>query len=254
MLIDSHCHVLSSEYDNVDEIIKDSINSGVEKIIVNGYDLKTSKEAVELANKYDHVYAAVGIGPSNVTDVNDETYDIISKLAKEAKVVAIGEVGLDYYWNNENIGLQRRAFRKQILIANLYGLPIVIHTREAVMDTLKMLKEHMVIKKGVFHCCPLNRELVKEALKLGFYISFAGPVTFKNAKNADEVIDMVPLDRMLIETDSPYLAPEPNRGKRNDSRNIKYIAEKIANVKQISLEEISKITYDNACNVFEIKN
>ena len=123
MLIDSHCHVLSSEYDNVDEIIKDSINSGVEKIIVNGYDLKTSKEAVELANKYDHVYAAVGIGPSNVTDVNDETYDIISKLAKESKVVAIGEVGLDYYWTTENKEMQLKVFKTMLKIAKTNLLP-----------------------------------------------------------------------------------------------------------------------------------
>ena len=148
--------------------------------------------------------------------------------------------------------LQKEAFMAQIDLANKFNLPIVIHTREAVMDTLDILRKHTVAKKGVFHCCPLNRELVKEALKLGFYISFAGPVTFKNAKNANEIIEMVPTDRILIETDSPYLSPEPNRGKRNDSRNVKFIAEKIANVKQASLEEIAKVTYRNACQIFEI--
>ena len=206
------------------------------------------------------MYTISGISPNDIPESGEELdkqlKSLMNFLDNEKtcnKIVAIGEIGLDYYWNKENIDLQRRAFRKQILIANLYGLPIVIHTREAVMDTLKILKEHTVIKKGVFHCCPLNRELVKEALKLGFYISFAGPVTFKNAKNADEVIEMVPLDRMLIETDSPYLAPEPNRGKRNDSRNVKYIAEKIASVKQVPLEEIAKITYDNACRIFSIE-
>ena len=132
------------------------------------------------------------------------------------------------------------------------NLPIVIHTREAVNDTLEILKQNTVNKKGVFHCCPLNRELVKEALKLGFYISFAGPVTFKNSKNANEIIELVPQDKILIETDSPYLSPEPHRGKRNDPRNVRYIAQKIAEVKQIPIEEIAKLTYENTCRIFNI--
>ena len=134
------------------------------------------------------------------------------------------------------------------------NLPIVIHTREAVNDTLEILKQNTVNKKGVFHCCPLNRELVKKALKLGFYISFAGPVTFKNSKNASEIIELVPQDKILIETDSPYLSPEPHRGKRNDPRNVRYIAQKIAEVKQIPIEEIAKLTYENTCRIFNIKN
>ena len=140
----------------------------------------------------------------------------------------------------------------QIELANRLNLPITIHTREAVSDTLEILKQHPVQQKGVFHCCPLNRELVKEALKLGFYISFAGPVTFKNSKNAQEIVEMVPNDRMLIETDSPYLAPEPVRGTRNDSRNVRYIAEKIANIKSLSTEEIAEITYQNTLKIFKI--
>ena len=134
------------------------------------------------------------------------------------------------------------------------NLPIVIHTREAVNDTLEILKQNTVNKKGVFHCCPLNRELVKEALKLGFYISFAGPVTFKNSKNANEIIELVPQDKILIETDSPYLSPEPHRGKRNDPRNVRYIAQKIAEVKQIPIEEIAKLTYENTCRIFNVRN
>ena len=160
---------------------------------------------------------------------------------------------MDYYWNKENKEIQKTVFIKQIKIANEMNLPIVIHTREAVNDTLEILKQNTVNKKGVFHCCPLNRELVKEALKLGFYISFAGPITFKNSKNADEIINLVPLDKMLIETDSPYLSPEPNRGKRNDCRNVIYIAQKIADVREKTLEEIANITYENTCKIFEIK-
>ena len=169
----------------------------------------------------------------------------IEKIAQSTKIVGIGEIGLDYYWNKENKELQKKAFINQIKLADKMDLPIIIHSREAVMDTIQILKENTPKRKGVFHCCPLNIELVKEGLKLGFYISLAGPITFKNSKNADEIIQMIPLEKMLIETDSPYLAPEPNRGTRNDSRNLKYLVEKIAQVKQREPEEIARITYNN---------
>ena len=167
------------------------------------------------------------------------------------KILAVGEIGFDYHYDTDK-KIQYEAFSKQIDIANKYELPIVIHTRDAVMDTITMLKEKTVKNKGIFHCCPLNRELVKEALKLGYYISMAGPVTFKNSKNADEIIQMVPTDRMLIETDSPYLAPEPVRGTTNNSINLKYIVKKIASVKEMSEEEIARLTYENAERVFQI--
>ena len=158
---------------------------------------------------------------------------------------------MDYYWNKENKEEQKQAFKKQIELANELNLPIIIHTREAIYDTLDILKNEITpLKKGVFHCSPLNLDLIREGLKLGFYISFAGPITFKNSKNADEAIKAVPLDRILIETDSPYLAPEPHRGTRNDSRNVKYMAEKIAKVKEMPLAEIAKITYENALKLF----
>ncbi|MBR2241576.1 MAG: TatD family hydrolase [Clostridia bacterium] len=183
----------------------------------------------------------------------DNQLSEIEKIAQNDKVVAIGEIGLDYHWNKLNKDLQKKVFIKQIELANKLNLPIVIHTREAVMDTLDILKNVCpTTKPGVFHCCPLNVELVKEALKLGFYISFAGPVTFKNSKNAEEIVKMVPLDRMLIETDSPYLAPEPVRGSRNDSRNVRYIAEKIAEFKGVDVEVIAEATYKNALDVFKI--
>ena len=168
------------------------------------------------------------------------------------KVVAVGEIGLDYHWNTENKDIQKQAFIKQIELANKLNLPIQIHTRDAVMDTLEILKNYPVDKKGIFHCCPFNRELVKEGLKLGFYISFAGPTTFKNSKNASEIIRLVPDDKMLVETDSPYLSPEPYRGKRNDPRNVQYIIKKIAEVKEKSFEDIEKIVYENANRIFNI--
>ena len=233
--------------------------TGVGRLINAGYSLESSKFALEIAKKYDWIYTISGISPNDIKSSEielekelEELDEFVNHEKGTNKIVAIGEIGLDYYWNTDNKELQKIAFIKQIKLANKYNLPIVIHTREAVMDTIQILKENEAQKRGVFHCCPLNRELVKEALKLGFYISFAGPVTFKNSKNANEIIDMVPVDRILIETDSPYLSPEPNRGKRNDSQNVKFIAEKIANVKQMNLEEIANITYKNACEIFEI--
>ena len=260
IFFDSHSHYNDEKFDEDRDVLIDEIyKSGVTKLINAGYSLKSSKIALEIAKKYEWMYTISGISPNDITESNEELEQQLNNLENfiknemnSNKIVAIGEIGLDYYWNKENAELQKEAFVKQIEIANKYEFPIVIHTREAVMDTIEILKTHQVKKRGVFHCCPLNRELVKEALKLGFYISFAGPITFKNSKNANEIIEMVPLDKILIETDSPYLSPEPNRGKRNDSRNVKYIAEKISKVKQISLEEIAKITYKNACNIFGI--
>ena len=241
-----------------EEIIQKIYDSGVEKFISAGYSLESSKRAIELADKYEFIYTTVGISPNDVKQTLEETIEDIKKLEdiitrkENDKIVGIGEIGLDYYWNKENKEIQKQAFIMQIELANRLNLPITIHTREAVSDTLEILKQHPVQQKGVFHCCPLNRELVKEALKLGFYISFAGPVTFKNSKNAQEIAEMVPNDRMLIETDSPYLAPEPVRGTRNDSRNVRYIAEKIANIKSLSTEEIAEITYQNTLKIFKI--
>jgi len=203
-----------------------------------------------------------GISPNDLSGIISENGEVhieesleqIQELAKQKKVVAIGEIGLDYYWNKENKELQQEIFIKQIEMANELSLPIIVHTRDAVEDIIDILKNKKQCKnKGVFHCCPLNRELIKEVLKLDYYVSFAGPVTFKNAKSADEVIDMVPLERMVIETDCPYLSPDPLRGRRNDSRNLKYIAEKIANVKGMKVEEIAEITYSNAKELFRIK-
>ena len=288
-LFDSHAHYNDEKFDeDREKVINEVYASGVTKLINAGYSLKSSIYALQIAKKYNWMYTISGISPNDIPDSKEglekelnALEELISREVlldesnkscednilnneiklkekdqnKSKKIVAIGEIGLDYYWEKDlaKRELQKQAFIMQIELANKYNLPIVIHTREAVMDTLEILKKHQVIKKGVFHCCPLNRELVKEALKLGYYISFAGPITFKNSKNANEIIELVPLDKMLIETDSPYLSPEPNRGKRNDSRNVKYMAEKIASVRQIPVETIAKTTYENACRVFEIE-
>lgn len=250
-LLDSHAHYNDEKFDlDREQIIESIHNSGIKILINAGYNLESSKKAIEIAKDHDFIYATVGISPNDIDNLEGNYLEQIEKMAKEKKVVAIGEIGLDYHWNQDNKEKQKEVFIKQIELANKLGLPIVIHTREAVYDTLEILKNNNCNKKGIFHCCPFNVDLVREGLKLGFYISFAGPTTFKNSKNAPEIIKMVPLDKMLIETDSPYLSPEPFRGKRNDSRNVKYIAQKIAEVKQIPLEEVAKATYNNAEKIF----
>ena len=252
-LFDSHAHYNDEKFEEDREnTIKEIHNSGVTKIINAGYSLESSKKAIEIAKNYEFMYATVGVSPNDIENLNTDYLEQIEKMAQDKKVVAIGEIGLDYYWNKENKEKQKEIFIKQIELANTLNLPIVIHTREAVMDTIEILKNNPVNKKGIFHCCPMNVELIKEAVKLGFYISFSGNITFKNAKNAEECVKMVPINRILIETDSPYLSPEPNRGKRNDSRNVKFVAQKIAEIKQLTLDEIAKITYENAMRIFEI--
>lgn len=253
-LIDTHSHYNDEKFDNDrDEVIQNITNSGITTIINAGYSLESSKRAIEIANNYDFMYATVGVSPNDIENLENNYIEQIKEMAKEQKVIAIGEIGLDYYWNKENKETQKEIFIKQVELANQLGLPIVIHTRDAVMDTIDILKNKVNCnKKGVFHCCPLNTELIKEGLKLGFYISFAGPITFKNSKNAEKIVKMVPIDRILTETDSPYLSPEPVRGTRNDSRNIKYIAQKIAQIKNMPIENIAEQIQKNAKTIFKI--
>lgn len=256
---DTHAHYNDEKFDeDREQIIQETYKSGISKFVVAGYNIESSKKAIELSNKYEFMYSICGISPNDVPQSEEELWkDIeeISKIIKQnnnKKLVAIGEIGLDYYWKKENKELQKQAFIAQIKLANELNLPIVIHSRDASVDMIQILKDNPVNKKGIFHCCQLNQELVRQALELGFYISFAGPITFKNSKNAPDVVKMVPLEKILIETDSPYLSPEPNRGKRNDSRNVKYVAEKIAEIRDASIEEIAKITYENAIRIFNI--
>lgn len=258
-LFDTHSHYNDEKFDkDREQIIKETYEAGITKFICAGYNIESSKKAIELSQKHEFIYSICGISPNDIPQSEQELWKDIEKITKiikenkTNKLVAIGEIGLDYYWNKENKELQTEAFIKQIDLANELNLPIVIHSRDASVDTINVIKEHTVKKAGIFHCCQFNQEMIKQALELGYYISFAGPVTFKNSKNASDIVKLVPLDRILIETDSPYLSPEPNRGKRNDSRNVKFIAQKIANFKEIPIDEIAKITYENALRIFTI--
>ena len=249
---DTHAHYNDEKFEeDRNIIIREIKENNIKYVTVVGYNIESSIKAIEIANKYDNIYATVGISPNDLDSQID--LEKIESLAQDKKVVAIGEIGLDYYWNKENKDLQRDIFLKQIEIANKLELPISIHTREAVYDTLDILKNKIKVKNnGIFHCCPLNVELIKEAIKLGFYISFSGNVTFKNSKNADKCIETVPKEKLLIETDSPYMTPEPHRGKRNNSIYVKLVAQKIADVKNMSLEDVAKITLENAKRIYKI--
>ncbi len=199
-----------------------------------------------------------GIHPNEIAEtkeqIDKDILEIEKLAAQNKKVVAIGEIGLDNHWVKDRKEIQKYAFLEQIKLANKLKLPIVIHSRDAIMDTIEILKGKILPeKKGILHCCQLNKDLVKVGLEAGFYISFAGAITFKSSKNANEIISMVPNDRILVETDCPYLSPEPNRGKRNDSRNVKYTVQKIAEVKEMSAEEIARITYENGKRIYGIK-
>lgn len=255
-LFDSHSHYNDEKFEiDREQIIKETLSNGVSNFIVAGYNITGSKKAIKIAKEYEQVYTTAGISPNDVDDIKNninESILEIEEIAKNKKVVAIGEIGLDYYWSKENKELQKEIFIKQIQIANKLNLPIVIHTRDAFIDTIEILKQNNVNQKGVFHCCPLNQELVKEAVKLGYYISLSGVITFKNAKNVEEIINLIPEDKLLIETDSPYLAPEPIRGTRNNCMNVKYVAEKIAKIKNKTIEEIAELTNQNAKRIFRI--
>ena len=256
---DSHSHYNDEKFnEDREELIQNTYDDGITKFVCAGYNIKSSLDAINLSEKYEFIYSICGISPNDIPQTEQELWksiDEISQIAtqnKSKRIVAIGEIGLDYYWNKENKDLQKQAFIKQIELANKLQLPIVIHSRDASVDTIEIIKENPVNKKGIFHCCQLNQEMIRQAVELGYYISFAGPITFKNAKNAEDCVKLVPIDRILIETDSPYLAPEPNRGKRNDSRNVKYVAQRIADLKETTIDEVAKITYENAKRIFEI--
>lgn len=249
---DSHSHFNDEKFDiDREEIIKKVYEEGITRTICVGYNVQKSKFALEIASLHKFVFATCGISPNDIEDFTEENLMAIEELSKNDKNVAIGEIGLDYYWNKENKEKQKELFIKQIEIANKIDKPIVIHTRDAYLDTIEILKEHPVNKKGIFHCCPLNQELIKDALKLDFYISFSGNITFKNAK-AEEAVSIVPMDRILIETDSPYLTPEPFRGKRNDPSMVKLVAKRISEIKKLDIENVTKTTYNNANRIFNI--
>ena len=253
---DTHAHYDDEKFDNDrEEVLNKIYNAGVTRCIDVGCNVDTSKKAIELAKKYDFIYAICGIHPSEVPQTEGELWKTINQIkdlvTKNNKVLAIGEIGLDYHYEGFDKNMQKRAFIEQIELANALNLPISIHTRDAIDDTIEIIRNYKLNKNGVLHCCPFNRELVKHGIENGYYIAFGGTCTFKNSKNAREIVNMVPEDKILIETDCPYLAPEPHRGTRNDSSNLKYVVEKIAEFKNLTPEKVAEMTYNNANILFK---
>ena len=253
-LFDTHAHYDSGAF-NADrlEVLASMPEAGVELILNPGCDLPSSQTAVELAEKFPFVYAAVGVHPSDCEGFSQNTLDGLRALAAHPKVRAVGEIGLDYYWkDNPPREFQREVFHAQLELAEELQLPVIVHDREAHQDCLEVVRAHPKVT-GVYHCYSGSLEDAKTLVRLGWMLSFTGVVTYKNARRSLEVIDWLPMDRIMIETDSPYLTPEPFRGRRNDSRKVYRVAETIAQVKGLEAEEIARITLENGKRFFGIE-
>lgn len=255
MLFDSHSHMYYSNFDeDRDEIFKRIQEAGVKYVLNAGADLETSMKAIELAQKHEMFYASVGCHPHDVKELDEETILLFKGLAKKNKVCAIGEIGLDYHYDNSPRDLQQYWFKRQIQLAHEVKMPIIVHSREANEDTLRILKEENAFDLGVdIHCFSGSVELAQQYVKLGAKISISGTVTFKNARKLREVVEQIPIEHLLIETDAPYLTPEPFRGKRNESSYVQYVAGKIAEIKGITYEKVAEVTTQNAKKLFNIE-
>ena len=250
MLYDSHAHYDDRQFDaDRDEIIMKAHSEGVKFINNIASDMESSRKSIELAEKFDFVYATVGVHPSDVRGMTNKNIDELRKLAQHKKVVAIGEIGLDYHYDDTSEEEQKLWFSPQLELAKELNLPVVIHDRESKGDCLRILKEHNV-KNGVVHCFSGSAETAKEILKMGLHISFTGVLTFKNARKAVEALKVVPMDRLMIETDCPYMSPEPYRGKRNYSGYVIKVAEKIAEIKGMTIEDVAEQTLQTAKRLF----
>lgn len=251
-LIDTHTHINMIENISIDEILENAGKNNVKKIIVPSSNAADIDEVFELSQKYDNVYCYLGIHPSEAKDWNDTIEEKIRTLAKSPKVVGIGEIGLDYYWDKSFVELQKDVFIKQIKLANELNLPVNVHDREAHKDTFDILKEHNKNSTVIMHCFSGSPEFAAECIKEGWYNAIGGVVTFKNAKKMKEVAGTIPLERLLLETDSPYLTPVPYRGDENQPAYVKFVAEEIAKIKEISYNEVVSATTQNAERIFVI--
>lgn len=253
MLFDTHAHLNDEKFDGEREKIIESLNkNGVGAYCEVGFDVQSSADAVSLAESHSFIYAAVGVHPHDTDFLTEDDMKNITNLSKSEKAVAIGEIGLDYYYDNSERENQRKWFDRQLYLAEELNMPITVHTRDAMADTIDILKAHKN-NRGIIHCYSGSKESAKILLSMGYYISFAGPLTFKNANTALEVARYVPDDRMLIETDSPYMAPVPYRGKRNCPVYVSEVAKKLAEIRETSFDIIAKQTFENAKNAYEIK-
>lgn len=252
MYFDTHAHYDSGAFNaDREEILASLPEAGVALVVNPGCEVRSSETAIALAERFPHVWAAVGIHPEDMADMSDGDLDKIEQLSKHPRCVAVGEIGLDYYWDASRKEEQKALFIEQLRLALRRDLPVIVHDREAHGDCLDIVRQFPGLR-GVFHCYSGSVEMAQELLKRGWYLGFDGPITYKNARKALEVLEICPLDRILIETDSPYLSPVPMRGKRNDSRNLVYVTEKIAEIKGITPQEAAAITMENGKKLFNI--
>ena len=258
MLFDTHCHLNSEElYPRIEEVIENAQKTGVKKFLVVGYDKKTSLLAIKIAKKYDCCYAAIGFHPTEIFGLSEKDYESVMKHIDDEKVVAVGEIGLDYHWikDLEQRELQKKYFIRQIEFANEHKKPITIHNRDSNEDCMEILKEYRPLYGAIMHCYSGSVEMMREIVKWDkFYISLGGPVTFTNAKTPKLVAEEVPLDRLVIETDSPYLTPHPHRGLKNEPKYICLVSEEIARIRDMSRKHLDAVLFDNSCRIFGIKN
>lgn len=250
MFVDIHCHLDKNYYENIDQVVNDAKNNGVKKLIYNAVDVNTCKEVLNLIDKYDFIYGALGFHPTELSSITEEDYTFLEENIQNKKIVAIGEIGLDYHYDNTDKTQQKDHFIRQLKLALKYDLPVIIHSRDSIKDTYDILKEYPV--KGVLHCYSSSTEMAYNFIKLGIYISIGGILTFKNAKNIKEVIKNIDLSYILLETDSPYLTPEPYRKYQNEPKYIPIIANEVAKIKNTSVSEVRDITTLNACRLFDI--
>lgn len=254
MIFETHAHYDDKAFDEDREnLLLELYQNGITTIINVSSDLASIKRTLSLAEKYPYIYGAVGVHPSDSGELTEETFLELTKACQHEKVVAVGEIGLDYYWQEPEKKIQKKWFERQLLLAQEVSLPVIIHSREAAKDTLDMMRAlHAEKSGGVIHCFSYSREMAAEFLKLDYYFGIGGVVTFQNAKKLREAVAYIPIDKLLLETDSPYLAPVPNRGKRNNSGNIPYIAQEIAQIKGVSYEEIIAATRQNSERLFGV--
>ena len=252
MIFETHAHYDDERFEeDRDALITSMPGRGVGAIINVGASIESTKTTLALSEKYPFVYAAVGVHPSDISGLNEETFAWLKEQTKKEKVAAVGEIGLDYYWDASTKAKQERMFRAQLELALELDLPVIVHDREAHGDSLRIVCDYPALR-GVFHCYSGSVEMARELLRRGWYLGFDGPITYKNAAKAPEVIAACPAERILLETDSPYLAPVPNRGKRNDSRNLPFIAARVAEIKGMTIDQVAEVTLQNGKKLFDL--
>ncbi len=254
MIFDTHAHYDDEQFDiDRDSLLLSMKENGIGTIVNIGANLASSKTTLELAHKYDFIYGAVGVHPSDSAELNDDNFDSIRQMSADEKCVAIGEIGLDYYWPEPDHEIQKKWFVRQLDLAREVKLPVVIHSRDAAADTVQILKDNNAGDiGGVVHCFSYSKEVALVCVRMGFYIGVGGVLTFKNGKKMKEVVSEIPIEKIILETDCPYLAPEPNRGKRNSSLNLPYVVKAMAEIKGISEEEVIDITERNARAMYKL--